>query len=121
MDCILRGSIDSFFELTDFEDQNLKEKEFSCLDSDYQDYFALCLYDITNFLLYLLHDDMIKIYPDLEITNYVTFIYDDSPLYDVIKIWDDDFSVSKNISKDSRLILENKKKILKNNCLFFEN
>ena len=71
---------------------------------------ALKLYDVTEFEEYLTLRDMRKIDPNINLPQYYSYIYENNPLYDVIREWDEAFSLDgnlcKNPTKQKQLILQ---------------
>ena len=72
--------------------------------------FALHLYDVTEFEEYLTLRDMRSISKNADMPQYIKFIYDNDPLYEVIKKWDEAFSLDGNLcdnpSKTKQMILQ---------------
>lgn len=72
--------------------------------------FALHLYDITEFEEYLTLRDMRSISKNANMPLYIKFIYDNDPLYEVIKEWDEALSLDGNLcdnpSKTKQMILQ---------------
>ena len=72
--------------------------------------YALHLYDVTEFEEYLSLQDMRSISKDADMPQYIKFIYDNNPLYEVIKEWDAAFSLDGNLcdnpSKAKQMILQ---------------
>ena len=72
--------------------------------------FALHLYDVTEFEEYLTLRDMRSISKNADMPQYIKFIYDNDPLYEVIKEWDEAFSLDGNLcdnpSKTKQMILQ---------------
>ena len=72
--------------------------------------FALHLYDVTEFEEYLTLRDMRSISKNADMPQYIKFIYDNDPLYEVIKEWDEAFSLDGNLcdnpSKTKQIILQ---------------
>ena len=73
--------------------------------------FALHLYDVTEFEEYLTLKDMRKVSNNADMPQYIKFIYENDPLYDVITKWDEAFSLDGNLcenpTKTKQLILQN--------------
>lgn len=74
---------------------------------------ALKLYDVTEFEEYLTLRDMRKINPNVQLPQYYSYIYENDPLYQVIKEWDNVFSLDGNLcenhAREKQLILQRAK------------
>ena len=72
------------------------------------------MYDVTEFEEYLSLKEMRKIDPNIQFSQYYSYIDEKSPLYQVIKEWDKAFSLDGNLCKNpykvKKLILQNAKK-----------
>ena len=68
------------------------------------------MYDVTEFEEYLTLRDMRSISKNADMPQYIKFIYDNDPLYEVIKKWDEAFSLDGNLcdnpSKAKQMILQ---------------
>lgn len=68
---------------------------------------------MTEFEEYLSLKDMRCISRNINMPQYIKFIYDNDPLYDVIKDWDEAFSLDGNIcsnpNKTKQMILQRAK------------
>ena len=68
------------------------------------------MYDVTEFEEYLTLRDMRCISENADMPQYIKFIYDNDPLYEVIKKWDEAFSLDGNLcdnpSKAKQMILQ---------------
>ena len=75
--------------------------------------YALQLYDVTEFKEYLSLKDMRSISKNVDMPQYIKFIYENDPLYNVIREWDEAFSLDGNIcnnpSKTKQMILQTAK------------
>ena len=73
--------------------------------------FLIHLYDVTEFEEYLTLKDMRKVSNNADMPQYIKFIYENDPLYDVITKWDEAFSLDGNLcenpTKTKQLILQN--------------
>ena len=71
------------------------------------------LYDVTEFEEYLTLRDMRKINPNAPLPQYYSYIYENDPLYQVIKEWDNAFSLDvtlcENPVREKQLILQRTK------------
>ena len=75
--------------------------------------FALQLFDVTEFEEYLSLKDMRSISKSADMPQYIKFIYENDPLYDLIKEWDEAFSLDGNLcdnpNKTKQMILQRAK------------
>ncbi len=55
------------------------------MDKIFKDVVRLKLYDVTEFEEYLTLRDMRKINPNVQLPQYYSYIYENDPLYQVIK------------------------------------
>ena len=76
------------YEIVDYYGQN------------FQRCCALKLYDVTEFEEYLTLRDMRKINPNVQLPQYYSYIYENDPLYQVIKEWDNAFSLDGNLCEN---------------------
>lgn len=72
--------------------------------------YALKLYDVTGFEEYLTLKDMRSVNSQVELPQYMKFIYDNDPLYDVITKWDKAFNLNGDLclnpAKKKQMILQ---------------
>ena len=89
------------YEIVDYYGQN------------FQRCCALKLYDVTEFEEYLTLRDMRKINPNVQLPQYYSYIYENDPLYQVIKEWDNAFSLDGNLcenpAREKQFILQRAK------------
>ncbi len=73
--------------------------------------YALKLYDVTEFDEYLTLKDMRSISNNVDMPQYVKYIYEDNPLYDAITQWDKAFSLDGNLCSNptnaKQIIIQN--------------
>ena len=72
-------------------------------------YYAMDLYDVTEFEEYLDLKCLRMFMPDINLKNYCTVIREDNPLYEIITEWDKAYSLDGNFNKDDTKV----KKLIK--------
>ncbi|MEG2232589.1 MAG: hypothetical protein RRY16_01295 [Bacilli bacterium] len=95
---ILKGNIDEILKSTGY---NLRSDGHEIVDyygKNTQNCFALHLYDVTEFEEGLSLQDMRSISDNADMPQYIKFIYENDPLYDVIKEWGEAFSLAGNLT-----------------------
>ena len=109
---ILKGNTDEILRITGYDKRSDGHEIVEYYGKNNPNCFALQLYDVTEFEEYLSLKDMRSISRNIDMPQYIKFIYDNDPLYDVIKKWDEAFSLDGNIcsnpSKTKKMILQSK-------------
>ncbi len=107
---ILNGNTDEILKATGYDKRNDGNEIIEYYGKNNSNCFALQLYDVTEFEEYLSLKNMKSISKNADMPQYIKFIYDNDPLYHVIKEWDKTFSLDGNLCNDP---LKAKKMILK--------
>jgi len=107
---ILNGNTDEILRATGYDKRQDGHEIVEYYGKNNPNCFALHLYDVTEFEEYLSLRDMRSISKNADMPQYIKFIYDNDPLYDVIKEWDEAFSLDGNLchtpSKTKQTILQ---------------
>ena len=107
---ILNGNTSKILELTGYDKRKDGTEIVDYFGKNNPNCFALHLYDVTEFEEYLTLKDMRKISNNADMPQYIKFIYENDPLYDVITKWDEAFSLDGNLcenpTKTKQLILQ---------------
>ena len=107
---ILKGNTTQILKSTGYDVRPDGHEIVDYYGKDFQRCCALKLYDVTEFEEYLTLRDMRKIDPNINLPQYYSYIYEGNPLYDVIREWDEAFSLDgnlcKNPTKQKQLILQ---------------
>lgn len=112
VDDIINGSTLSIIKQAGYDpssfDGRMLKKYFG---RNNQNCYALHLYDATEFEEHLKLDDIRTIDDKVKMPNYIDRIYEDNPLYNLIKEWDKTFSLDgsgycKNIQEEKNKILK---------------
>ena len=110
---ILNGNTDEILRATGYDKRHDGHEIVEYYGKNNPDCFALHLYDVTEFEEYLTLRDMRSISKNADMPQYIKFIYDNDPLYEVIKEWDEAFSLDGNLcdnpSKTKQMILQKAK------------
>jgi ASC-1-like (ASCH) protein/predicted transcriptional regulator len=107
---ILNGNTTKILELTGYDKRKDGFEIVDYFGKNNPNCFALHLYDVTEFEEYLTLKDMRKVSNNADMPQYIKFIYENDPLYDVITKWDEAFSLDGNLcespAKTKQLILQ---------------
>lgn len=108
---ILNGNTNEILRATGYDKRKDGHEIVDYFGKNNPNCFALHLYDITEFDEYLTLKEMRKISKNADMPQYIKFIYENDPLYDVITEWDKSFSLDGNLCKNpaqtKELILNN--------------
>ena len=107
---ILSGNTNEILKATGYDKRDDGHEIVEYYGKNNPNCFALHLYDVTEFEEYLSLKDMRSISKNADMPQYIKFIYENDPLYDVIKEWDEAFSLDCNLcdnpAKTKQLILQ---------------
>ena len=107
---ILRGNTDEILKATGYDKRQDRYELVKYYGKNNPNCFALHLYDVTKFKEYLSLRDMRNISKNASMPQYIKYIYDNDPLYKVIKEWEETFSLKNNLcidpSKAKKMILQ---------------
>lgn len=107
---ILKGNTTQILKSTGYNARPDGHEIVDYYGKNFQRCCALKLYDVTEFEEYLTLRDMRKIDPNINLPQYYSYIYENNPLYSVIREWDEAFSLDgnlcKNPTKQKQLILQ---------------
>lgn len=107
---ILNGNTDEILKATGYDKRKDGHEIVDYYGKNNPNCFALHLYDVTEFEEYLTLRDMRSISKNADMPQYIKFIYDNDPLYEVIKKWDEAFSLDGNLcdnpAKTKQMILQ---------------
>lgn len=107
---ILSGNTNEILKATGYDKRDDGHEIVEYYGKNNPNCFALHLYDVTEFEEYLSLKDMRSISKNADMPQYIKFIYENDPLYDVIKEWDEAFSLDGNLcdnpAKTKQLILQ---------------
>lgn len=110
---ILKGNTNEILKVTGYDKRSDGHEIVEYYGKNNSDCFALQLYDVTEFEEYLSLKDMRSISINADMPQYIKFIYENDPLYSVIKEWDEAFSLDgslcDNPSKTKQAILQRAK------------
>ena len=111
---ILKGNTKQILKKTGYDNRLDGHEIVDYYGENFQKCCALKLYDVTEFEEYLSLKEMRKIDPNIQFSQYYSYIDEKSPLYQVIKEWDKAFSLDGNLCKNpyqvKKLILQNARK-----------
>lgn len=94
---ILTGNTSQIMKITGYDIRPDGHEIVDYYGKHFQKCYALKLYGVTKFKKYLSLRDMRKIKPDVHLAQYYTYIYENNPLYSVIKEWDKKFSMDDKV------------------------
>ena len=107
---ILNGNTDEILCATGYDNRQDGHEIVEYYGKNNPNCYALHLYDVTEFEEYLSLRDMRSISENADMPQYIKFIYDNDPLYEVIREWDESFSLNGNLcdnpSKTKQMILQ---------------
>ena len=107
---ILNGNTDEILRATRYDKRCDGHEIVEYYWKNNQNCYALHLYDVSKFEDYLSLRDIRNISKNADMPQYIKFIYDNDPLYEVIKEWDEAFSLDDNLcdnpSKTKQMILQ---------------
>jgi len=106
---ILNGNTNEILQATGYDVRKDGYEIVKYFGANNPNCFALHLYDVTEFEEYLSLKDMRNISPNVDMPQYIKFIYENDPLYEVIRKWDEAFSLDGNLCDDP---IQTKHKIL---------
>ena len=110
---ILKGNTNEILSATGYDKRSDGHEIVEYYGKNNPNCFALKLYDVTEFEEYLSLKDMRSISKNVDMPQYIKFIYESDPLYNMIKDWDEAFSLDGNIcnnpSKTKQMILQRAK------------
>ena len=113
VDEILHGSTSEIMKATGYDKRADGHELVDYYGRNNPNCFALQLYDVTEFEEYLSLRDMRSISNEVDMPQYVKYIYEDDPLYYAITEWDKAFSLDGNLcsnpTKAKQIILQNAK------------
>ena len=111
---ILKGNTDEILQATGYDKRPDGHEIVEYYGKNNSNCFALQLYDVTEFEEYLSLRDMRSISKNAEMPQYIKYVYDNDPLYWVIKEWDEAFSLDGNLcdnpNKAKQMILQKARK-----------
>lgn len=94
---ILRGNTYEILRATGYDKRRDGHEIVKYYGKNNPNCFALQLYDVTEFEEYLSLSDMRSISRNVNMPQYIKFIYENDPLYVVIEEWDKAFSLDGNL------------------------
>ena len=106
---ILNGNTDEILRATGYDKRHDGHEIVEYYGTNNPNCFALHLYDVTEFEEYLTLKDMRSISRDVNMPQYVKYIYENDPLYNVILSWDKAFSLDGDLCENPKIA---KKQIL---------
>lgn len=106
---VLEGNTEEILKLTGYDKRPDGDEIVDYFGPNNPHCFALHLYDVTEFDQYLTLSDMRKINPNADMPQYIKYIYENDPLYEVITKWDKAFSLDGEVSSNP---IADKQKIL---------
>lgn len=98
---ILSGNTDEILRATGYDKRDDGHEIVEYYGKNNPNCFALHLYDATEFKEYLSLKDLRNISKNVYMPQYIKFIYENDPLYDAIKEWDEAFSLEGNLCNNS--------------------
>ncbi len=111
---ILSGNTTEILKLTGYDKRKDGHEIVSYFGQNNPKCFALSLYDITEFSEYLTLRDMRSVSNNADMPQYLKFVYEGDPLYDMINEWDQAFSldgdICQNPKKEKQMILQRARK-----------
>ena len=110
---ILKGNTKEILQATGYNKRKDSHEIVEYYGINNPNCYALRLYDVTEFEEYLSLKDMRSISKNADMPQYIKYIYDNDPLYEVIRKWDEAFSLDGNLCdnprKTKQTILQNAK------------
>ena len=110
---ILNGNTNEILKATGYDKRDDGHEIVEYYGKNNPNCFALQLYDVTEFGEYLSLRDMRSISRNADMPQYIKYIYENDPLYGVIKEWDEAFSLDgslcDNPNKTKQMILQRAK------------
>lgn len=107
---ILKGDTAQILKLTGYDVRPDGHEIVDYYGENYQNCCALKLWDVTKFDEPLALKDIRRVNPHIELPNYFTYIFENDPLYGVIREWDQSFSPNgelvENSAQQKRMILQ---------------
>ena len=97
---ILKGNTNQILKATGYDVRPDGHEIVDYYGQNFQRCCALKLYDVTEFEEYLTLRDMRKINPNVQLPQYYSYIYENDPLYQVIKELDNAFSLDVNLCEN---------------------
>ena len=94
---VLKGNTNEILKATSYDKKQEKHEIIKYYGKNNPNCYALQLYDVTKFEEYLSLRDMKSISKNTNMPQYIKYIYDNDPLYEVIKEWDERFSLDGNL------------------------
>lgn len=93
---ILVGNINEILHATGYDKRVDGQEIIDYYGKNNKNCFALCLYDIVKFKEALFLSEMRSISNSVTMPQYIKYIYEDNPLYEVIIEWEQNFSSNNN-------------------------
>jgi len=111
---ILQGNTQQIMQLTGYDKRPDGNEIVQYYGQKNPRCFALKVYDVTEFDEALTLKQMRSVYPDVDMPQYLKFIYENDPLYDLITEWDTAFSLDgtnlpENSEKEKSFMLQKAK------------
>lgn len=110
---ILKGNTNEILATTGYDKRSDGHEIVEYYGKNNPNCFALQLYDVTEFEEHLSLKDMRSISRNVEMPQYIKYIYENDPLYDLIREWDRAFSLDGNrctdLVKTKQIILQRAK------------
>lgn len=110
---VLKGNTEEILSSTGYDKRSDGYEIVNYYGKNNPNCFALRLYDVTEFEEYLSLHDMRMISKNADMPQYIKYIYENDPLYNVIKEWDNAFSLDgslcDNPEKTKKIILQKAK------------
>jgi len=97
---ILKGDTNEILAMTGYDKRPDGNEIIDYFGLNNQNCYALHLYDITEFEEYLSLKDMRSISKNVDMPQYVKYIYENDPLYSLINEWDESFSLDGNLCEN---------------------
>lgn len=107
---ILKGNTDKILSATGYDKRQDGHEIVEYYEKNNPNCYDLHLHDVTEFEEYFSLKDMRSISRNADMPQYIKFIYDNDLLYEVIREWDEAFSLDGNLcdnpSKTKQVILQ---------------
>lgn len=97
---ILKGNTNEILKMTGYDKRPDGYEIVEYFGQHNQNCYALQLYDVTEFEQYLSLRDMRSTSKNVDMPQYVKYIYENDPLYDLINEWDEAFSLDGNLCEN---------------------